>query len=183
MKKLIISSFFAAICLTGFSQAIYMTRSGQISFFSKTPMENIEAVNNEVTSMLNPGTGEIVFALLIKSFRFEKALMEEHFNENYMESTKLPKATFQGKITNTASIDFAKDGTYPVSVEGDLTIHGVKQHVTSNGTAVVAKGKISVTASFTVKPADYKIQIPSLVEEKIAKTIEVKVNCLYEPKS
>jgi polyisoprenoid-binding protein YceI len=183
MKKLMITGFLAALSMTSFSQTIYMTRSGQVSFFSKTPMENIEAVNNEVTSMFNPGTGEIVFAILIKSFRFERALMEEHFNENYMESTKLPKSTFQGKITNAASIDFMKDGTYPVSVEGDLTMHGVKQHVTSNGTAVVAKGKISMNAMFSVKPADYKIEIPSLVEEKIAKTIEVKVNCQYEPKS
>lgn len=183
MKKLMITGFLAALSMTSFSQTIYMTRSGQVSFFSKTSMENIEAVNNEVTSMFNPGTGEIVFAILIKSFRFERALMEEHFNENYMESTKLPKSTFQGKITNAASIDFTKDGTYPVSVEGDLTMHGVKQHVTSNGTAVVAKGRISMNAMFSVKPADYKIEIPSLVEEKIAKTIEVKVNCQYEPKS
>jgi hypothetical protein len=183
MKKLIITVFLSAVWLTSFSQTIYMTRSGQVSFFSKTPMENIEAVNNEVTSMLNVGTGEIVFAVLIKSFRFERALMEEHFNENYMESAKLPKSTFQGKITNAASIDFAKDGAYPVSVEGDLTIHGVKQHITSNGTATVAKGKVSVSAVFIVKPTDYKIEIPKLVEEKIAKTIEVKVNCQYEPKS
>jgi polyisoprenoid-binding protein YceI len=175
--------FFSVLSIGSYAQTIHMTRSGQVSFFSKTHMENIEAVNNEVTSMLNTGTGEIVFAILVKSFRFEKALMEEHFNENYMESDKMPKSTFQGKITNTGAIDFTKDGTYPVSVEGDITIHGVKQHVTSSGTAIVAKGKISVNALFTVKPEDFKIEIPSLVAEKIAKTIDVKVNCQYEPKS
>lgn len=183
MKKLVA----IVIGLLGFgtitAQNIYMTRSGQISFFSKTPMENIEAVNNEVTSMLNPSTGELVFAVLIKSFRFERALMEEHFNENYMESDKLPKATFQGKITNLVAVDFKKEGSYSVSVTGDLTIHGVKQEVTAMGNVVVAKDKISVTSSFTVKPPDYKISIPSLVAEKIADTIEVKVNCQYLPKS
>jgi polyisoprenoid-binding protein YceI len=146
-------------------------------------MENIEAVNNEVTSMLNPTSGEVVFAILVKSFRFERALMEEHFNENYMESDKLPKATFQGKITNLSSINFSKDGNYTAAIEGDLTIHGVKQHITSTGNLVVSNGKISATSSFQIKPSDYKINIPSLVAEKIASAIEVKVNCLYAPKS
>jgi hypothetical protein len=166
-----------------YSQPIYMTRSGQVSFFSKTPMENIEAVNNEVTSMLNPISGEMVFAVLIKSFRFEKALMEEHFNENYMESDQIPKSTFQGKITNLNTIDFTKDGTYPATLEGDLTIHGVKQHIVTTGTVIISKDRISATSVFTVKPSDYKISIPSLVSEKIASTIEVKVNCQYTPKS
>lgn len=182
MKKLIITGFLAAITLSVFPQTIYMTRSGQVSFLSKTSLEDIEGVNNEVTSLLNADTGEIAFAILIKSFRFEKALMEEHFNENYMESTKLPKSTFQGKITYTASVDFTKDGTYPVSVEGDLTIHGGKRHITANGTAVKYNGKVSINAKFTVIPADYKIEIHPLVEEKIAKIIEVNVNCQYEPK-
>ena len=166
-----------------YSQTIFMTRNGQVSFFSKTPMENIEAVNNEVTSMLNPGNGEVVFAILIKSFRFEKALMEEHFNENYLESDKLPKATFQGKITNLSEIDFTKDGTYPATIEGDMTIHGVKQHVVSTGSLVITKDKILATSTFQIKPADYKITIPSLVADKIANSIEVKVNCQYAPKS
>lgn len=146
-------------------------------------MENIEAVNNEVTSMLNPGNGEVVFAILIKSFRFEKALMEEHFNENYLESDKLPKATFQGKITNLSEIDFTKDGMYPATIEGDMTIHGVKQHVVSTGSLVITKDKILATSTFQIKPADYKITIPSLVADKIANSIEVKVNCQYAPKS
>jgi len=160
-----------------------MTRSGQISFFSKTALENIDAVNNEVTSLLNPETGEIVFAVLIKSFHFERALMEEHFNENYMESDKIPKSTFQGKITNLSNIDFKKEGTYPASVEGDLTIHGVKQHISTSGNLKIEKGKIHTICSFIVKLSDYKIEIPSIVSDKIAETLEIKVNCNYEPKS
>jgi hypothetical protein len=183
MKKI----FLLVVSILGFgsltAQNLYMTRSGQISFFSKTPMENIEAVNNEVTSMLNPATGEMVFAVLIKGFRFERALMEEHFNENYMESDKMPKAAFQGKINNLTAVDFKKDGSYAVTVSGELTIHGVKQQISAPGIVLVSKDKISVTSSFSVKPPDYKITIPSLVAEKIADTIEVKVNCQYLPKT
>jgi len=183
MKKLITLIFISTLSTIVFSQSIYMTRNGQISFFSKTPMENIEAGNNEVTSMIDTGKGDIVFAVLIKSFHFEKALMEEHFNENYMESTKFPKATFQGKITNLAAINFTKDGTYEATVEGDLTIHGIKQRQTSVGTITVSKGKIAAVSNFTVKVADYKIEVPSLVADKISPTIEIRVNCQYEPKS
>jgi polyisoprenoid-binding protein YceI len=180
LSILILSSFFT---ITGFSQSVFMTRNGQISFYSKTPVENIEGVNNEVTSMIDTGKGDIVFAVLVKSFHFEKALLEEHFNENYMESTKFPKATFQGKITNVSAINFTKDGTYPATVEGDLTIHGIKQKQTATGTITVSKGKISAISTFTIKLADYKIEIPSLVADKISSTIEIRVNCQYEPKS
>ncbi|MDH4058701.1 MAG: YceI family protein [Cyclobacteriaceae bacterium] len=183
MKKLLIFSFLMLISSVSFTQSVYMTRSGQISFFSKTALENIDAVNNEVTSLLNPETGEIVFAVLIKSFHFERALMEEHFNENYMESDKIPKSTFQGKITNLSNIDFKKEGTYPASVEGDLTIHGVKQHISTSGNLKIEKGKIHTICSFIVKLSDYKIEIPSIVSDKIAETLEIKVNCNYEPKS
>jgi hypothetical protein len=183
MKKILALIFLSTSGIAAFSQTVYMTRSGQISFFSKTPMENIEGTNNEVTSMLDAGKGDLVFAVLIKSFRFEKALMEEHFNENYMESTTYPKATFQGKIMNASTINFTKDGSYPATVEGDLTMHGVKQRQTASGTISVSKGKISAVSTFTIKLADYKIERPSLVADKISETIEIRVNCQYEPKS
>ncbi len=183
MKKILALATFMMLSVTSFTQSIYMTRSGQISFFSKTPMENIEAINNEVTSMLDIGKGDLVFAVLIKSFHFDRALMEEHFNENYMESSKLPKATFQGKINNLSDINFTKDGTYEATITGDLTIHGVKQAHKGNGMITVSKGKISGVSNFTVKVADYNILIPSLVADKISPTIEIRVNCIYEPKS
>lgn len=182
MKRILITCFLAGASMTVFSQNLFMTRSGQISFFSKTSVENIDAINNEVTSMVNISTGEVVFAVLVKSFRFEKALMEEHFNENYVESNKFPKSTFQGKIINLESIDFAKDGSYPVTIQGDLTLHGVKQAVTTSGQLEVAKGKLLLKGNFPVVLADYKIEVPSLVTEKISKTIDVRVNCVYEPK-
>jgi len=160
-----------------------MTRNGQISFFSKTPMENIEATNNEVTSIVDTKKGEIVFAVLIKSFHFERALMEEHFNENYLESNKFPKATFQGKISNLSAINFTKDGKYEAVIEGDLQIHGIKQPQRATGTLTISQGKITGTAVFSVKPSDYKIAIPSLVADKISSNIEISVNCIYDPKS
>ncbi len=183
MRKIFVAVILNLAFAACFAQNVYMTRSGQISFYSKTPMENIEAINNEVNSMINPGTGDIVFAVLIKSFRFERALMEEHFNENYMESAKIPKSTFQGKITNLNQVDFSKDGAYPATVEGDIVVHGVKQRLKSTGTIVVEKGKISVVSAFTLNPSDFDIEIPSLVAEKIAKTIDVKISCHYEPRS
>lgn len=182
MKRILMICFLISMSSALFSQTLFMTRSGQISFFSKTSVENIDAVNNEVTSILNTGTGEVVFAVLVKSFRFEKALMEEHFNENYMESDKFPKATFQGKITNLASIDFAKDGSYPVTIQGDLTLHNVKQPVNASGQLEVGNGKLILKGNFIVTLADYKIEVPSLVTEKISKTIDIRVNCNYEPK-
>jgi len=179
---LMAAALLILVAAESFSQGLYMTRNGKISFFSRTPMENIEAVNNEVSSILNVETGEVVFAVLVKSFHFERALMEEHFNENYMESAKLPKSTFQGKITNLSSIDFTKDGTYPATVEGDLTIHGVKKRVTTSGTLAVAGDKVTVTSAMNLKPGDYEIAIPALVADKIAETIDVKINCQYAPK-
>lgn len=183
MKRLIALTLFTTFSLLGFSQSVYMTRSGQVSFFSKTPMENIEGTNNEVTSMIDISKGDVVFAVLVKSFHFEKALMEEHFNENYLESTKFPKATFQGKFTNASAISFDKDGSYQATVEGDLTMHGVKQRQTATGTITVTKGKISAVSTFIIKLADYKIERPSLVADKISETIEIRVNCQYDPKS
>lgn len=161
---------------------MFMTRNGQISFYSKTPMENIDAVNNEVSSVFNTDDGQIAYAVLIKSFHFERALMEEHFNENYMESDKLPKATFSGTITNLNQIDFKKNGQYPATVDGDLTIHGVKRHISSAGFISVDGDKLDVTSTFQVVPGDYNIKIPSLVVEKIAAKIDVKVDCQYEPR-
>lgn len=180
--KTTLLSLALLIALTNFAQPVYMTRTGQISFYSKTPMENIDAINNEVTSMINPATGEMVFAILIKSFRFERALMEEHFNENYMESDKFPKATFSGKISNLGNIDFTKNGNYPTRVEGELTIHGVKKVITSPGIINISGDKVTATSTFPLHLADFNITIPSLVADKISETVEVKVNCEYQPK-
>jgi len=161
----------------------YMTRNGYIGFFSHTAMEDIKGNNNQVASVLDISTGGIVFQVLIKSFHFDKALMEEHFNENYLESEKFPKSTFNGKIMNLAEVDFTKNGTYNVTVEGDLTIHGVTNKVSAKGTLEVRTDGISASSRFNVVPEDYKIEIPGIVRNNIAKSIEITVTMKYEPVS
>lgn len=172
----------ALLCCQVLNAQLFMTRHGQVSFFSKTPMENIEAVNNEIASALNIQTGEIGFAVLVKSFHFERALMEQHFNETYMESDKMPKASFKGKITNLSAVDFNKEGSYPVTTDGEMTIHGVTQKISIAGTIIIKGGLPQVIARFKVVPKDYNIKIPGLVADKIAASMDVSVNCKYEKK-
>jgi len=163
---------------------MYMTKTGKVSFYSRAKsIEKVEADNNEVSSIFNTQTGDLVFAILIKSFHFESALMEEHFNENYLESSKFPKATFKGKISNLASVNLTKDGAYPVTVDGDLTLHGVTKKVSSTGSVTIKSGKIAAFSKFSVKLKDYEITIPSLVKDKISEDIDITVDCKYEPKS
>ncbi len=175
----------ALVCLLALSQALaqdkYFTKSGQITFFSGTPMENIEAKNSNATSVLDARSGKMEFAVLMKAFKFEKALMEEHFNENYVESGKYPKASFAGVISNIDEIDFKKDGTYKVKVKGNLTIHGVTKEIESPGTITVQNGVVKANSVFNVAPEDYKIEIPKLVRDKIAKQVKVTVNLDYQP--
>jgi hypothetical protein len=181
MKKI----FFLILTTTLFlSNAItaqnYVTKNGKISFFSKTDVEDISAVNNQVVSVLTPKTASIAFSVLINGFLFKKALMQEHFNENYMESSKYPKATFKGTITDISKVDFTKDGSYNVTVTGDLNIHNVTNKVTVPGSILIKGGKISAVTSFIVKLDDYKISVPKIVEGNISKTISIKVDCNYE---
>ena len=115
----------------------FFTRTGEVSFHASTPLENIDANTNEATCIINMETGEIAFAVLMKSFQFRKSLMQEHFNENYVESSKYPKGTFKGKIANPKLIVLDKGGSYPAEVEGEMTIHGVTRKIKAKGTIKV----------------------------------------------
>ncbi len=182
MKKLIIP-FITILILTNSVQAQkYYTKNGNISFFSKTSMENIKADNNQVMSVLNSQTGELQFSLLIKSFHFEKALMEEHFNENYLESDKFPKAGFKGTITDMSRVSFSTDGLYTVPVSGEMTLHGVTKKINTTGILTVKGGKISATSKFFIKISEYNISIPALVKDNIAESVEVTVNSDFDQK-
>ncbi len=161
---------------------IYYTKNGNISFFSKTVLENIDAENNQVISVLNTETGALQFSLLNNAFHFPKAKMEADFNEDYMEIDKYPRSTFKGMITNLSDVNFNKDGSYPVKVNGDLTIHGVTKNISAPGTIVIKNGNVSATSTFKVLVSDYKIKIPSIVSNKIGESIEVKVACNYQKK-
>ena len=166
---------------TTFAQGKYFTRDGHVSFYSSTPLEDIEAHNYKTTSVIDAESGRMEFAVLIKAFEFEKALMQEHFNENYMESDKFPKATFKGEIQNMDKIDWSKDGSYSVTVSGDMTIHGETNKLTTEGKFTVKDGEISADATFTVAVADYGIKIPAVVRDNIAKEVEIVVDMDYKP--
>jgi polyisoprenoid-binding protein YceI len=180
MKRIVIFLAFTFLFFSANAQK-FMTRNGYIGFYSHTAMEDIKGDNNQVASVLDISTGEIVFQALIKSFHFEKALMEEHFNENYMESEKFPKSTFTGKITNLSAVDFSKAGKYDVVVEGDLKIRDVTNKVTAKGSLEVITGGINATSKFNLVPEDYKINIPGVVRDNIAKNLEVTVTMKYTP--
>lgn len=181
MKKQITAIILASLFAFTATAQTYITRNGRITFFSKAPVENIEASNNQVTSILDTQKGEFVFSALIKSFKFQKALMEEHFNENYMESNTFPKANLKGTIADLSKVNFSKNGSYNVTVKGDLTIHGVTKNIEAPGTIYVSQGKISASSKFTVKVKDYNIKIPNTVVNNIAETVSITVDCKYEP--
>lgn len=182
MKRLGLVIAFSVLTAINLHAQKLMTRTGKISFFSSTPVENIEAFNNDVSCILNTQNGELVFVVPVKSFRFEKQLMQDHFNESYMESDKYPKAEFRGKITNINDISFSKDGNYTAKATGKLTIHGVTKEVIVPGSVTVKNGKVTLASEFMVKTADYNIQIPSIASGKIAKEIEVTVSSILEAK-
>ena len=180
MKRLLLFVFFLNIVLAVNAQK-FMTKNGFISFYSHTPMEDIKGDNNQVVGILDISTGEMVFQALIKSFHFDRALMEEHFNENYMESDKIPKSIFKGKITDLKSVDFTKNGTYNVTVDGDLTIHDVTNKISAKGTIEVVTGGINASSKFNIVPEDYKIIIPGVVKDKFDKSLQVTVTMKYTP--
>jgi polyisoprenoid-binding protein YceI len=182
MKQVVLSFLIVGLCCNNGIAQKYFTKNGSISFFSKTAVEDIKADNNQVMAVINTQTGELQFSLLTKGFHFKKALMEEHFNSDYMESDKFPKSTFKGNITDMSKVDFTKDGTYPVAVSGDLTIHGVTKKVAASSTIKINGGKIAGTSKFMVTVADYGISIPKIYRDNIAKTVEVTVSCNYDQK-
>jgi len=180
MKKILLLILAAAGVLTASAQRQF-TKTGHIWFYSHAPLEDITAHNYQVTSVMDPVSGEMVFKVAMASFQFQKALMQQHFNEKYVESDKFPEATFKGKISDLSAVDFSKDGSYKVSVEGDLTIHGVTKPVKADGTIHVKNGKISARSLFQIAVADYDIRIPAAVKDNIAKVIDIHVDISYEP--
>jgi polyisoprenoid-binding protein YceI len=154
----------------------YFTKNGKVTFFSDAPMEKIEAKNNKVNAAIDTKSGAVFFKVLIKSFVFEKALMQEHFNENYLESDKYPSSTFKGKIVNLSEVKFDSVGKYTVQIQGKLTIHGITKDIKTVGEIIVKKEGIQALADFNVKLKDYKIRIPGAVTGKIAETVKVSVD-------
>lgn len=180
-KNLIILMALVMSVSVSFAQGMFFTKTGKITFYSKAPLEEIDGKNKTVTAVLDPKSGALQFAAQMKSFEFEKQLMEQHFNENYVESDKYPKADFKGTITNNSEINYSKDGTYTAKVKGKLTIHGITKDVETTGTLKINGGKIDANSTFNVLLSDYKISIPSLVKDKVSNSIKVVVECNLEP--
>lgn len=170
---------FASMVVQG--QDRYLTRTGHIKFFSHAPLEDIEAHNNKVLSIVDLAKGQVAVDMLIKAFEFEKKLMQEHFNENYMESDKHPKSTFKGTFEVPEGLKSMADGSYEVDVTGDISVHGVTKPLTTKATLTVEGGKLSGGLVFKVKVKDHDIKIPKVVVRNIAEEVEVTATFDFEP--
>ena len=178
MKSIIILLCCFLFSTISFGQGKFLTKQGYTSFFSSSPAEDIKADNNQVLSIIDTSTGTIAISILMKSFMFEKSLMQEHFNENYVESDKYPKAIFKGQILDFKNI---KGNEQIVSIVGDITIHGVTKKIEAQGKINRTEGNISLTGDFPIKVADFGIKIPSVVVNNIAETIKVTFELDHKP--
>jgi len=142
-------------------------------------MENIEAHNRQVITQIDLTTGQLDFAILIKAFQFEKQLMHQHFNQDYLESQKYPKANFQGQIQNLSQIDLNRDGSYSVTVTGVLNLHGVSKKVTEKGTLSIQGDQVKIKAKFSILVADFQVKTPAILKDKIAKTVLIEVDVAF----
>lgn len=177
MKKLLLSTtlFFASI---GMYAQVYTSKTSDVSFESKTPVEDIYAQTKTAKAAIVVKTKAVKVKIKMISFKFEKPLMEEHFNEKYVETEKYPDASFDGVIQE--DVDFTKDGVYQVTVKGKLTMHGVTQDRNLSGTMTIKGGVIDLKTEFQVKLVDHKIKVPSVVTANIAETIDVKAHFVCE---
>src|ERR1035437_2687843 len=173
VKKIFLITILSFGCMILKAQ-IYMGKTCEISFFSKGPIEDIYAINKSSKPILNTATNDVAIKITIKGFEFDDKLMEEHFNEKYLESDTYPYAIFTGKI-NEKIADFKKDGTYKVTVTGKLTMHGVEREITIKAVATVKDEIIIFESKFFIALKDYKIEVPRLVAQNIAEQVEVTI--------
>lgn len=158
---------------------LYTCKNARITLFSTALIEDIKAVTSAGVSVYNAATDELDFSVPISTFQFEKAFMQQHFNSDYMESDKYPRAIFKGKIQE--HIDVARDGIYQVNVTGDLTVHGITQKRTIQGNVTIRNGIVSMASEFMVKCADHNIDIPQILFYHIAESIKISVSATYTP--
>lgn len=154
-----------------------------ISFFSHTAVEDIQANNYATVSTIDPTSGEVVFSVPMQGFEFEKALMQKHFNNSdFLDTQTHPKAKLIGQITNLSDINFGQDGTYPATVEGELTIKGASKKIKATGTVTVKGQIVNTTSKFNLTLADYGVTfVKGKPASNIAKTVEVTVHAEYQP--
>jgi hypothetical protein len=177
MKNVIATIATILVYHAGAYSQLCMTRTGFIGFYSKTSLEDIKAENNQVYSVIDAGKKNLAFSVLLKGFIFKKELMQEHFNENYVESDKYPKASFTGSFTEDLSL--TTNGVYKIKVKGNLTLHNITKVIEVPATVEVNDGKVKGSSEFKLKPEDFNISIPSIVRDKIEGeiTVHVKIDC------
>jgi len=170
-----------ALAGSALGQGKYLTNEGTIVFYSHTAIEDITAENSEVASVIDTESGEVAVIVKMTDFQFEKKLMQEHFNENYVESEKYPKSTFSGLILNNQDVDYTMHGVHSVQVEGALTIHGVTNKVSAKGSVEITTEGIVAKTKFMLNPEDYGIKIPKVVRKNIADNMEIRINLKHNP--
>ena len=181
-----ISNLASILCLllfaaTAHAQILY-TKKGTVTFFSKAPIEDISALTEKAECALDAKAGKLSARVPMNTFQFERKLMQQHYNENYLETDKYPTAQLEATVTEMP--DISRDGTYPVKLKGTLLLHGVKRNYDMDGTITAAAGKpLAATSEFKVTLADHQIKIPTLVIKKIAEVIDVKVSFALEPRT
>ncbi len=175
MKKLFLLLLFAAGIQLSTAQNTFKTSSGEINFNASTPLEDINADNKIVNAIFKAENGDFASVLLMKDFSFKKKLMQEHFNENYVESETYPKGYFSGNISNF-NMEALSSEPKKYKVSGKLTIHGVTKQISTDIYLSKKAGNISLTSEFVVRPEDYKIEVPKLLWKKIAQEVLVSVN-------
>ena len=180
MKTILTFLSLTILTISVNAQDLYAVTESEIKFHSDSPLEKIEAINKKTKSFFKISSKTLMFVIPVVSFKFEKPLMEEHFNENYLETEKFPTAKFSGTINE--DLDYTKNGTYDASVTGKLTIHGVEQERTIHGTITVKDSQLIFEGNFQIKLKDHDIDIPSIVIQNIAEVVDVTATLVYEPK-
>ena len=176
MLKYVAIFVLLVLSLVGTAQRV-MDRAGKIRFYSEAPIENIEATNEKVMSIMDLTSGGVAVSIFIRDFRFEKPLMEEHFNENYLESSKYPKCTFSGTFQDFEGLG---DGSFTLKAKGEITLHGVTQPLEADVEFEVDANEIKAKTTFFLKVADFDIEIPKVVFYNIAETIEVNASFRFD---
>ena len=179
MKKVLLYILFFTVTVS-VAQSKYRTSVGEIRFNASTPLEDIAAVNEKVNAIIETESGKFAAVMLIKDFNFRRKLMQEHFNENYMESDKYPKAYFSGTIKD---LEFSKLNNQAVdkSISGKLTIHGVTRELYANVRISNNADKIQLISTFIIRPEDHDIEVPKSVFKKIAQEVQVDVEFDLQP--
>lgn len=181
MKKLLLCCFISLLLhVKGYAQTFYLCKEVKISFFSEARFEDIEAHSRKGSSVINIATGELAFKVPIQSFEFDNSLMQEHFNENYLESDQHPYASFAGSLKELP--DLSRPGSYPVRAIGQLQIRGISKTRSISGMLIIKNNKLVLQADFLVPVSDHQIDIPKDKLSNISQNIAVKLEGVYEPK-